>query len=489
LEAGFFGAVLALGGVTLYQYLPLPVPDYFEQPPSPSAAPHPDALAEQSGLDYEPPSDDEDHRYSLFRRRRAMPPVGKWSRLYVTTSRDHRRVVIAIARGHSFRKPGATWTLVDNQRRASTMSMNDRRRVHAQALPGILRMDPAGPTHEEMGDDEEGSRDPVLRSVPTLIAIAPRHRSGLAGPSTSACSWSSIGAGVFVLTVWWWCARYLELYSYAPSAFTTMMDAAELVQAARESLQHMKGGGGVVALIPPVGWPGLFGLLIWAMLCLRAPWASLVAPQGPELREPGIQAGPSPPTSDDEQTDDTASDHLIETLQSRVLMLEKTHARSAVPANIVERMSLPFLLQIFSVHPNLTSMANRWVQEKELQRNHVGHEMVLMCLVMDKSLWASLDFVNCEACEILCRRILALETAFENVKSMKDWRQPSGTASRRWKSKVRWDLAGRIDVRAVSGDTESEPGIEGYLQHRLKERALLNKYVDQVTVGGAADDQ
>jgi hypothetical protein len=115
--------------------------------------------------------------------------------------------------------------------------------------------------------------------------------------------------------------------------------------------------------------------------------------------------------------------------------------------------------------------------------------MVLMCLVMDKSLWASLDFVNCEACEILCRRILALETAFENVKSMKDWRQPSGTASRRWKSKVRWDLAGRIDVRAVSGDTESEPGIEGYLQHRLKERALLNKYVDQVTVGGAADDQ
>eukprot|EP00972_Heterocapsa_arctica_P047850 7057019-Heterocapsa_arctica.AAC.1 len=88
----------------------------------------------------------------------------------------------------------------------------------------------------------------------------------------------------------------------------------------------------------------------------------------------------------------------------------------------------------------------------------------------------------------MCRRIYALETAFENVRTTSDWRQPKGAAALRWKSKVRWDLANKIDVRAVWGDVESEPGIERELQYRLKERALLNKYVEQATAGGTSDE-
>eukprot|EP00972_Heterocapsa_arctica_P064479 9516510-Heterocapsa_arctica.AAC.1 len=41
-----------------------------------------------------------------------------------------------------------------------------------------------------------------------------------------------------------------------------------------------------------------------------------------------------------------------------------------LPANVSERVAAPLLVQIFSVHPSATAMANRWVQEKELQRNH-----------------------------------------------------------------------------------------------------------------------
>eukprot|EP00972_Heterocapsa_arctica_P076194 11241308-Heterocapsa_arctica.AAC.1 len=79
----------------------------------------------------------------------------------------------------------------------------------------------------------------------------------------------------------------------------------------------------------------------------------------------------------------------------------------------------------------------------------------------------------------MCRRIYALKKAFENVKTANDWRQPKGAGAAKWKSKVRWDLANEIDIRALSGDVESLPGIDKELQGRLKERALLNKYVDQ----------
>ena len=57
------------------------------------------------------------------------------------------------------------------------------------------------------------------------------------------------------------------------------------------------------------------------------------------------------------------------------------------------------------------------------------------------------------------------------------------------KSKVRWDLANEIDLRALSGEVEALPGVDKELQGRLKDRALLTKYVDQAAaVAGAAEE-
>ena len=124
-------------------------------------------------------------------------------------------------------------------------------------------------------------------------------------------------------------------------------------------------------------------------------------------------------------------------------------------------------------------MARRWIQDKQLERNHVENEMLLMCMVLDKSLLADRDYVNTESCEIIARRIYALKKAFEAVTSINDWRQPKGAAASKWKSKVRWDLANEIDVRALSTAGESLPDIDKELQVRLKDRALMQKYVDQ----------
>ena len=140
------------------------------------------------------------------------------------------------------------------------------------------------------------------------------------------------------------------------------------------------------------------------------------------------------------------------------------------PANVSERVAPPLLVQIFSTHPSATQMAQWWVQDKQLERNHVAHEMLLRCMMLDKSLLSVRDFVNTEGCEIIARRIYALKKAFENVRNASDWRRPKGAAGSKWKSKVRWDLANEIDLRALSGEVEALPGVDKELQGRRKDR-------------------
>ena len=133
-------------------------------------------------------------------------------------------------------------------------------------------------------------------------------------------------------------------------------------------------------------------------------------------------------------------------------------------------------------------MAQRWIQDKQLERNHVAHEMLLLAMVLDRSLQEDSDYINSQTCEIVCRRIYALKKAFEQVRSSADWKQPKGAAASKWKSKVRWGLANEIDLRALSAEGESLPEVDKELQARLKDRALMSKYVDGLAVPGTADE-
>ena len=59
-----------------------------------------------------------------------------------------------------------------------------------------------------------------------------------------------------------------------------------------------------------------------------------------------------------------------------------------------------------------------------------------------------------------------------------------GAAAQQWKSKMRWDLANEIDIRAFTGETETLPAVDRELQSRLKE-ALMTRYVENMTSGAA----
>eukprot|EP00959_Pyramimonas_sp_CCMP1952_P129409 2706342-Pyramimonas_sp.AAC.1 len=72
--------------------------------------------------------------------------------------------------------------------------------------------------------------------------------------------------------------------------------------------------------------------------------------------------------------------------------------------------------------------------------------MALMAAIMDRMLNAGQDMVNSQAVEVICRRLCGLFRAFENVKKLSDWKQPRGEGGKRWKSKLRWELADEYDA-------------------------------------------
>ena len=199
---------------------------------------------------------------------------------------------------------------------------------------------------------------------------------------------------------------------------------------------------------------------------------------------------PSPkaahPAFNSERLQEALRDHRSKVLDQ--LKSYKKETEWAMPANITERVDPHLLVQMFSPHPSAEKMAQAWIQEKQLERNHITHEIILLALVLDRSLMEDTGFVNSQTCEIVCRRVYALKKAFEAVKSTADWKQPKGAASSKWKSKVRWDIANEIDLRALVGETDSIPEVDRELQARLKDKALMSKWIETSTGSAKEED-
>ena len=616
------GAVLAGLSVSLDRLQAPVAVSYFDQP-SPGWGFSTSTTTEAEHFEHEEEEEEAEDAPSFFSRRRGMPAVSKWAKLYVTSGRGQGRVVLAIARLHPRKRNDATWTVVDSSRRVSTLNLNDRRRVSARRTTGVQWEEFPPLSRDEKREAEEASRDLVLRASRPPPSAWLRKLSWVATPVTMAWTWSTFGAAGLGAVLLWRVARYLQVFSVLASMYDAAAELAEVVHETTDVLERLEEAwlrGELELPLLSLGFVALVGWLLWT--CWRGPTSSRRFRPTPPASESGSEAGHSLPPSDDEMastTEDLKS--LIATLHSEIKTLRKerdvttqrknrpspranespppptkarrnnehfnsesdsggssvsgggppgaeammpavdkllarlreheaavmmdraagpstrTTAQAApasssppppasstgatsgseiavgalrdalrdprekvleqlegikskvewsLPANVSERVAPPLLVQVFSQHPSCSAMASRWIQEKQLERNHVAHEMVLVCMVMDKSLLSNQDFVNTEGCEILARRIYALKKAFENVKNANDWRQPKGAGAAKWKSKVRWDLANEIDLRALTGDMESIPSVDKELQARMKERALLHKYVDQAATAGAS---
>jgi len=148
-----------------------------------------------------------------------------------------------------------------------------------------------------------------------------------------------------------------------------------------------------------------------------------------------------------------------------------------LPANLKECVAQALLIQIFSRFGSMGDFAKHWIREHGVEKNHVANEMTMLAMVIDRQLISQPEFIASEGCEILCRRVLAIQRAFQECSSESDWRMPKGANAAKWKSKVRWDLASEIDWGKLSEEALSIPAVEAEIQERLQKKALFQKYL------------
>ena len=522
-----------------------------------------------------------------------MPQVAKWGRLYLTTSRGRAKVVLAIQRLKPRARGDATWTVVDNDRRVSTVTLGSRKVAYRRPGAGI-EVEDFRPLNRQEKQDAEGMSREMVSKASTKKPKWARRLTLVSTPLMAMWGYSAMGTtGLFGLFVWR-AAVYFEVPSMLRTCFEVARSMKEVFDDSADMMDYMEDSwadGSLDGL--------LFGVSTLAV-CIFMWLSSRSAPPKPQeqggespsdsgsesgrsvgssdaddlqnqmasLREqmaalrrtppttprassrattPEAEAEPSPrkPPSPDDPGMRAAAATLLRRLEEteRIIQLDMaTKAATAattrkppdeplptpeptspnaladtqrlremlrdprekvieqletfskdvdwqLPANVAERVAPHLLVQIFSDNTSVKEMAAKWIQAKQLERNHVAHEMMLLAMVLDTSLLNDKSFASSQSCEILCRRIYALKKAFESVRSVGDWRQPKGAASSKWKSKVRWDLANEIDLRSLSAEGESLPAVDKELQSRLRDKALLHRFVEGSPTGGHIEEE
>ena len=140
-----------------------------------------------------------------------------------------------------------------------------------------------------------------------------------------------------------------------------------------------------------------------------------------------------------------------------------------------------------------TFQVKEYVKTKEMGTSHVAGELRLLAAIPDRMVATKFEMINSEAVEVICRRIYGLFRAWENVDKLSDWKQPRGESGKKWRSKVRWDLADEYDALALEGDDLMIDEADEEVRKRLERKALFSKYLDKAGMGsgasGARDDE
>ena len=126
--------------------------------------------------------------------------VNKWARLYLKDAPGQGHIVLATQRRKPQKKNGATWAVVNCDRRVATLNVNDRERVHARRpkntnfadFPALPRPEKtqvvpaAGPVVWSTGILARSGRRGRIRSH--HVGLHRRLRRG-GGPVFGCCSW------------------------------------------------------------------------------------------------------------------------------------------------------------------------------------------------------------------------------------------------------------------------------------------------------------
>ena len=90
------------------------------------------------------------------------------------------------------------------------------------------------------------------------------------------------------------------------------------------------------------------------------------------------------------------------------------------------------------------------------------------------------DVINSVAFEKMARRAYGLERAHEDCSTELDWKRPDN--AKNWRSKVKWDLCDRYDVRGQNMRTarvrEADKEVQDSLENDVAFTQYYTKYAD-----------
>ena len=134
-----------------------------------------------------------------------------------------------------------------------------------------------------------------------------------------------------------------------------------------------------------------------------------------------------------------------------------------------------------------TRELEEFLRGRGLEKCHAAAELPTLGLVLDRLVSQEPDaaIINLSAVEVICRKIYGLLRAFEDVKSEADWKQPKGSGSGKWRSKVKWQLLQEYDVQALESSDWSIPLADAEVSDRLQRRALFAKHLTKLEESGA----
>ena len=88
-----------------------------------------------------------------------------------------------------------------------------------------------------------------------------------------------------------------------------------------------------------------------------------------------------------------------------------------------------------------------FLRDRELLECQPAREIIAGLAALDTMLMVDEEegLLNKVATERLCRKVFGLIQAYDKITCMADWSRPRGKDGDKWKSKVNWDAARRID--------------------------------------------
>ena len=145
------------------------------------------------------------------------------------------------------------------------------------------------------------------------------------------------------------------------------------------------------------------------------------------------------------------------------------------PENYRERISPEFLAEVYSAGVTGEQYARNFLRDRELLECQQAREIIAVMSALDTMLLVDKEegFLNRVSTEKLSRKALGLIRAYEKVSKLEDWQRPKGKDGDKWRSKVDWDAAKRIDPFAkLTENTIRIPAMDEEIRKGMDQEAL-----------------